>query len=134
MRTIPIGEPLPGQVGMHKVAVEALEACKAALKPGRPIGEVFDAYARVCDAHGHRENRLNATGYSLGTTFAPNWMDWPMFLHGNPVELAPGMVFFLHMVLLDSEAGAAMTLGRTSLITDRGGEPLSAASLDLVVR
>ena len=46
MRTIPIGEPAR-QSEMHKVSVEALEACKAALKPGRPIGEVFDAYARV---------------------------------------------------------------------------------------
>jgi Xaa-Pro dipeptidase len=44
------------------------------------------------------------------------------------------MVFFLHMILMDSEAGVAMTLGRTSLITDRGSEPLSAAALDLVVR
>ena len=24
--------------------------------------------------------------------FAPNWMDWPMFYHDNPVEAAPGMV------------------------------------------
>jgi copper oxidase (laccase) domain-containing protein len=32
---------------MHHVAVEALEACKAALRPGRAIGEVFDAHARV---------------------------------------------------------------------------------------
>ena len=57
-----------------------------------------------------------------------------MFFHGNPVPLAPGMVFFLHMILMDSEAGLAMTLGRTSLITERGSEPLSAATLDLVVR
>jgi hypothetical protein len=34
---------------------------------------------------------------------------------------------------MDSEAGAAMTLGRTSLITERGSEPLSAATLDLVI-
>jgi Xaa-Pro dipeptidase len=61
-------------------------------------------------------------------------MDWPMFFHGNPVQLAPGMVFFLHMILMDSEAGAAMTLGRTSLITERGSEPLSAAAQGLVVR
>ncbi|MGH6959056.1 MAG: M24 family metallopeptidase, partial [Dongiaceae bacterium] len=40
MRTIPIGEPPARQREMHKVAVDALEACKAALKPGRPIGEV----------------------------------------------------------------------------------------------
>jgi Xaa-Pro dipeptidase len=61
-------------------------------------------------------------------------MDWPMFFQGNPVALAPGMVLFLHMVLLDSKAGVAMTLGRTSLVTDRGCEPLSGAPLDLVTR
>jgi Xaa-Pro dipeptidase len=44
------------------------------------------------------------------------------------------MVFFLHMILMDSEAGLAMTLGRTSLITARGPEPLSKAALDLVVQ
>jgi Xaa-Pro dipeptidase len=43
------------------------------------------------------------------------------------------MVFFLHMVLADSDAGLAMTLGRTSLVTERGPAPLSRASLDLVV-
>jgi Xaa-Pro dipeptidase len=49
---------------MHKVAVDALEASKAALKPGRPIGEVFDAHAKVLDAAGYRQHRMNATGYS----------------------------------------------------------------------
>jgi len=134
MRTIPIGEPLPGQRGMHKVSVDALEACKVALKPGRPIGEVFDAYARVCDAAGHRAHRLNATGYSLGTTFAPNWMDWPMFYHGNPEPAAPGMVFFIHIIIFDAEHGVAMTNGHTVLVTDRGCEALSKRSTDLVVK
>jgi hypothetical protein len=36
-------------------------------------------------------------------------------------------------MLFDSEARLAMTLGRTSLITDRGAEPLSRAPLDLAV-
>jgi Xaa-Pro dipeptidase len=79
------------------------------------------------------EHRLNACGYSLGTTFAPNWMDWPMFYVGNPTIMRPGMVFFLHMIIFDSEAGLAMTLGRTSLVTEAGAEPLSKAPLDLVV-
>ena len=56
-----------------------------------------------------------------------------MFFHGNPVEVGPGMVFFLHMILFDSEAGLAMTLGRTSLVSASGPEPLSPASLDLSV-
>ncbi len=98
------------------------------------MGEVFDAHARVLDAHGMRAHRFNACGYSLGTVYAPCWMDWPMFYAGNPVEIGPGMVFFLHMILMDSEAGLAMTLGRTSLITARGPEPLSKAPLELILR
>jgi Xaa-Pro dipeptidase len=134
MRTIPIGEPLPGQREMHKVSVDALEACKVALRPGRPIGEVFEAYARVCDAAGHRAHRLNATGYSLGATFAPNWMDWPMFYYGNSELAAPGMVFFIHIILFDAEHGVAMTNGHTVVVTDKGCEALSKRPTDLVVK
>jgi Xaa-Pro dipeptidase len=43
-------------------------------------------------------------------------------------------VFFLHMIVFDSDAGLAMTLGRTSLVTERGAEPLSQAPLELVAR
>jgi Xaa-Pro dipeptidase len=69
MRTIPIGRPAPRHIELHKVTVEAMQACIEALKPDRPIGEVFDAYARVCDGAGMQAHRLNATGYSLGTTY-----------------------------------------------------------------
>ncbi len=97
------------------------------------MGTVFDAHAGTLDGHGFRAHRLNACGYSLGTTFAPNWMDWPMFFTGNPVVVAPNMVFFLHMILMDSDAGQAMTLGRTVLVTETGPVPLSTASLELVI-
>lgn len=133
MRTIRIGTPPARQLKMYEIAREALAACEAALRPGAPMADVFDAHARVIDAHDMSEHRLNACGYSLGTTFAPNWMDWPMFYAGNPTLMRPGMVFFLHMIIFDSEAGLAMTLGRTSLVTEAGAEPLSKAPLDLVV-
>ncbi len=132
MRTIAIGPPPDRQVEMHGVAREALLAVEDSLRPGRTAGDAFDAHARVLDAAGFQAHRMNACGYSLGTTFEPNWMDWPMLYHGNPVELAPGMVFFAHMIIFDSEAGLAMTLGRTSLITARGSEPLSRRPLDFV--
>ena len=119
---------------MHKVAVEALDAAKDALRPGRPIGEVFDAHARAVDAAGMEAHRLNACGYSLGATYAPNWMDWPMFFHGNLVEAAPGMVFFIHIVIFDSDAGLAMTTGQTAAVTGSGCEALTRASLDLAVK
>jgi Xaa-Pro dipeptidase len=134
MRTIPIGEATPRHIEMHKVCLEAMQACMAALKPGRPIGEVFDAYARVCDQAGMKAHRLNATGYSLGTTFAPNWMDWPMFYHANPAEAQPDMVFFLHMILMDSHSNSAMCFGHTVQVTDDGCVALSKMPLDLLVR
>ena len=130
MRTVRIGKPIPRQREMHAACKEALLACEDALKPGDPIGRVFDAHARVFDRLGLGEHRLNACGYSLGALFQPNWMDWPMLYTGNPVIAAPGMVFFIHMILMDSKSGVAMTLGRTSLVGPRGAEPLSRASLD----
>ena len=133
MRTFVIGEPPSRQREMYAVAREALLAVEAALVPGHPVGAAFDAHADVLDRAGHGAHRLNACGYSLGTTYSPNWMDWPMLYHGNPVEVVPGMVFFCHMIIFDSEAGLAMSHGRTSLIGDAGAEPLSRASLDLVV-
>jgi len=134
MRTIPVGQVRSQHREMHEVCLEAMDACLDALKPGRPIGAVFDAYARVCDGHGLQAHRLNACGYSLGTTFAPNWMDWPMFYRGNPVPAESGMVFFLHMILLDSDTEAAMCPGQTVVVGERGNEVLSAMPLDLVAR
>jgi Xaa-Pro dipeptidase len=133
MRTFLVGEPGARQRTLHAACREALLACEERLVPGTPIGTVYDAHAEVFDRHGLHAHRLNACGYSLGATYAPSWMDWPMFFHGNPVEVGPGMVFFLHMILFDSEAGLAMTLGRTSLVTATGPEPLARASLDLIV-
>jgi Xaa-Pro dipeptidase len=133
MRTLLVGEATPRQREMHAACQGALAAAEARLKPGSTMGEVFAAQADIFDARGMRPHRLNACGYSLGAVYAPSWMDWPMFYEGNAVEIAPGMVFFLHMIVADSEAGLAMTLARTSVVTERGAEPLSNAPLDLVV-
>jgi Xaa-Pro dipeptidase len=134
MRTIVIGRADPRLVDMHAVCEEALLTAEAALVPGEPISAVFEAHARAMDANGHAAHRLNACGYSLGTTFAPNWMDWPMFYAGQSYVARPGNVFFVHMILFDEAAGLAMTLARTSLVGERGAEPLSAAPLDLIRR
>jgi len=129
MRTFAVGATAPKHVGLHEVALEALAACRAALHPGRPIGTVYDAYAATLDRHGHTELRLNATGYGLGCTFAPNWMDWPMVYSGNPVPLEPGMVIFLHMAVTHGDFTAAP--GETFLVTESGAERLGSASLSL---
>ena len=134
MNTFVIGTPSDEHRALHAAAEEALLACEDALKPGNAMHDVFDAHARVLDAHGLQAHRMNACGYAMGTCFAPNWMDWPMFYAGNPVELQPGMTFFIHIIIANSDSGRAMTLGRSSLVGERAAEPLSDRPLDLVVR
>ena len=134
MRTVIVGEPTERHHALYSACAEALAACEEAMRPGRTFGEVFDAHARVMDAHGMTKHRLNACGYSLGGRYAPSWMDWPMFYRGNPVIIAPNMVLFAHMILMDSDAGAAMCLGRTYLTTDGAPEPLSRHGVDMLAR
>jgi Xaa-Pro dipeptidase len=134
MRTVIVGRPDRQVLAMHAACHEALAAAEAALRPGNPLSDAFDAHARVMAAHGLAAAKLNACGYSLGATFAPTWMDWPMAYAGQPYAVRPGNVFFLHMILFDEARGLAMTLARTSLVTGRGAEPLSAAALDPILR
>jgi Xaa-Pro dipeptidase len=134
MRTHVVGRPKPQHLAYHAAAREALLACQAELRSGRTAGEVFAAHARVFDAHGLARCRLNACGYSLGAKFTPSWMDPPMFYERNPFVIAAGQVYFLHMILMDSDGGAAMCLGRTYLTGVHHAEPLNGANLDLAVK
>jgi len=132
MRTIVVGEPTDWQRKMHSAAVEALEACEDAIRPGAPMGDVFDAHARVFDAHGLKHARLNACGYGMGAIFQPIWVEFPMFYENNPLIMQSNQAFFLHMILMDSDAGQAMCYGHTVLCTDNGTERLSRHSLEFL--
>lgn len=125
MRTIPIGGVTKLARRMHEVNVLQMEACLEALKPGREIGDVFEAYARVADENGFKDQRFNSCGYSLGATFAPTWMDFPMFVRGQNVVAKAGMVFFIHIILMDKATDTASSIGQTVEVTENGCVPLS---------
>ena len=131
-RTIAIGKADPKHYKMHEACIEALHNCENKLKPGKKIGEVFDVHAKTFDDLGFKKSRMNACGYSLGSTFSPNWMDWPMLYVDNPYIIKPGNVFFMHMILMDSNNQLAMNLGETYLVTENGNERLGKQKLDLV--
>jgi Xaa-Pro dipeptidase len=131
MQTLVIGKAPPAQRRMHEAASEALAACEQAIRPGAPMGDVFEAHAQVFDAHGLHHARLNACGYGMGAVYNPIWVDFPMFYEGNPLTMQRNQVFFLHMILMDSEAELAMCLGQSVLVTETGCERLSRHKPDL---
>lgn len=126
MRTFAIGKPNETQRRMFEVTRDALAAMTEAAQPGRPLGEIDDAHRRVYDAAGYGEVRMAACGYSLGALYRPTWMDVPPMLYsGNPMPAAPGMVLFLHAILIDAPKNLAMSLGHTIVLTNTGREVLS---------
>jgi Xaa-Pro dipeptidase len=126
MRTVAIGQPDHRQRGMYEATRDALAAMTEAVRPGRPLGEIDEAHRRVFDDAGFGASRLGACGYSLGATFRPSWMDVPpMIYFGNPTPTRPGMVLFLHAILIDSLHNLAMSLGHTIVVTAQGCEVLS---------
>ena len=133
MRTIIIGEPTPRHVELYEACRLSLDAIVAILRPGTTFGQVFDAHAEVMDERGLTRHRLNACGYSVGARFTPSWMEHQMFHTGNPLEIAADMTLFVHMIIMDSETGTAMTLGQTYLTTQDAPESLSAKPLDLII-
>ncbi len=133
MQTFLTGQPSIEHVNMHGACSDAMEACLEAIKPGDTMGSVFDQHARVLDAAGYREHRMNACGYSLGAMYTPMWMDYPMFYTNNPYVMQPNNIFFVHIILMNSDTGNSMTLGQTVRVTEAGMERLSRQSTDLVV-
>ncbi len=134
MRTLIIGKPTKQHAEMDTACQAALAAVEAEMLPGRTAGDVFAAHVRTMDEHDMGNHRLNACGYSLGAKFTPSWMDMPMFYANNDAKLAAGMVFFAHMILMDSDSRSAYCLGRTYILTDKKPEPVSKTPLTMIVR
>ena len=52
---------------------------------------------------------------------------------GSEIDLEPGMVFFLLMILVDGPNARTMSVGETVIVGDQACETLSRVSTDLVV-
>jgi Xaa-Pro dipeptidase len=134
MRTIVLGEPSMRHKELYKACVETIEAIEDVLRPGHTFGDVFDIHAKILDERGLSRHRLNACGYSLGARFSPSWMEHQMFHFGNVQEILPDMTLFVHMIIMDSDSGVAMSLGQTYLTTDGAPQSLSRHDLSFIQR
>jgi|SRR5690606_2625270 len=121
MRTVAIGRHDARQERMFDVTLQALTAMTAAAVAGNPLGDIDRAHRRVFDDNGYGHARMAACGYSLGATFRPSWMDVPPLLFAENSTLAqPGMVLFLHAILMDTTHNLAMSLGHTLIVRESG--------------
>jgi len=134
MRVLRVGKPIPLQVELHNIAVDALRAVQEACKVGRPIGDLYrtfeESVRRSGYLFGNDKGLSYSVGYSLGATFAPNWMDYPLLYADNATLIEANMVFFMHIGLRDDARGFAVTPGETIIVRENGVERLSKDSLE----
>ncbi len=134
MRTVVIGTPSHRHRELYSACLETLQAIETILMPGHTFGDIFDMHAKIMDERGLSRHRLNACGYSLGARFSPSWMEHEMFHMGNPLEIQENMSLFVHMIIMDSDSGTAMTLGQTYLTTSQAPKALSRHPLEFLNR
>jgi Xaa-Pro dipeptidase len=127
MATLPVGQVRAEDLRLFQAMREAQLAVRAALRPGRRLSEIYELYRQTAARHGLEQACLSACGYSLGAAYHPTWMDWPWLRPGEDTAAAPGMVFYLHMVVTDHESDCIMALAETLLVTRNDSEPLTTA-------
>ncbi len=134
MRCAVVGRPSAQLQRMADVSREALEAMLAAIRPGRPLGEVWEVWAEAV-ARGGFEGRFKRTGYSIGVNFPPDWGEGYIlsFRRGETRLLEPNMTF--HIPSMVKVYGVAdMATSETVRVTPGGYELLTNFDRRLFVR
>ena len=133
--TIVLGALDPRQARMYEVARRALAEMTATARPGRRLGDIFEAHARILDEGGYARHRYGACGYSVGVSFPPTSMDVPPMIYpGAALECVPGMTLFYHVMITDTDTGLAMGVGHTLLVTGDAPEILNPLPEALTVK
>ena len=118
---------------MADVSRQALESMMRAIRPGRPLGEVWQVWANVLAKAGFFHRRR--TGYSIGVNFPPDWGE-AQILAFSPSEgrlLEPNMTFHIPSNV-QVFGKAMMSTSETVLITSSGCELLTSFDRHLAVK
>ena len=133
--TIILGALDPRQARMYETARHALAEMTAVARPGRRLGDIFEAHARVLDEGGYARHRYGACGYSVGLSFPPTSMDVPPMIYpGAALPCEPGMTLFYHVMITDTDTGLAMGVGHTLVVTEDAPEVLNPLPEALTVK
>ena len=99
----------PGAERVRQIALDAMHAVVASIRPGVETGSVYDRWQSVVDEGlGHGNLRRHHCGYTVGIGFPPSWVGSSTVLGirpGGKVEIRAGMVFHLLSWITDADLG-----------------------------
>lgn len=118
------------------VAVAALDATVATLRPGVSSGDVYAAWQVCIDAGlGHDRLRRHHCGYAIGVGHAPSWVGSSTVLglrREGRMPIDAGMTFHLLSWVIDPSIGTSL-VSDTAVVTNSGAELLTTAPRPLTV-
>ena len=125
LRSATVGKSPEKRKKIWDVSSRALDNMIAAIRPGRPLGEVWEAWVKTLEAAGH-EGRFKRAGYSIGINFPPDWGEGYIlcFKRGETRLLEPNMTFHIPSnVMIFGYAHTANS--ETVRVTETGAEVLT---------
>jgi len=134
-RTVLVGKPGPKWIDAANASRDALNAAKAAIRPGVTSHDVDRAAREVMRAAGFAPYFMHRTGYSIGIGVPPDWGEGRIMSinEHDPAVLEPGMCFHLIPDLKIVHEGGVV-FSESVAVTTTGHEVLSPFSQELVVK
>jgi Xaa-Pro dipeptidase len=130
-RVVHLGRADAGVEAAADIALEGLEAVRAALRPGVLTGDVYAEWQAVVDrALWPGRYRRHHCGYTVGIGFPPSWVGGSTVVGIRPdgtIRVRAGMVFHVLSWLL-GVGPADYGVSDTVLVTDDGGELLTSTA------
>lgn len=117
---------------LHRVILDASDACLAEMRAGVPAIVPHDAATRVIARAGLDQYRAHTTGYGMAPGFPPSWGESPNMFGGSADVLRAGMVVSVEPAVFLPEEGLGVRLIDNVVITDSGFELLSRTPRDLI--
>ena len=134
-RTVIVGKPDPRWMAMAEASRDALNAAKAAIRPGVTSHEVDRAARSVMRSAGFGPYFMHRTGYSIGIGLPPDWGEGRIMSinENDPTVLEAGMCFHLIPDLKVVHEGGVV-VSESVAVTPTGHETLTNFSQEIVAK
>lgn len=128
-----LGQPTPRLRDLHKLVLEASDACMAEMRDGAPAIKAHEALKGVFVKAGMDQFRQHTSGYGMAPGFPPSWGEPTNMFGGSKDVLRAGMVISVEPALFIKDERIGVRLIDNCLITNSGVEVLSRTSRELFV-
>jgi Xaa-Pro dipeptidase len=129
VRTVFAGKASSEARKIYEIVLNAYEAGLAAIKPGKPVGEIDKA---TCDARKGYERFIPArTGFGVELGYPPSPMGNLSILQDEPYTLEPGLAFTMEPSI-SGYNDWTIIIGNCVVITDDGYELLFDQNVGLL--